>query len=104
LTAAYTARAATARAALSAVADEMRAIGALRYATEAAVHAASAFRTAGRQDAARCRQLHERGEGGSEPTIEGLEPGPPRSPHEYASSPASRRAAWTTPRSPTGSS
>jgi DNA-binding CsgD family transcriptional regulator len=66
--------------ALAAVADEMEAIGALRYATEAAAHAASAYLAAGRPDAARraadrCYRLHGLGEGGIEPVIEGLEPG-----------------------------
>jgi DNA-binding CsgD family transcriptional regulator len=84
LTAAYAAHA-TARAAcdgdaLWAVTDEMQAIGALRYATEAAAHAASAFLAAGRQNAARraatrCHQLHAGGEGGTEPVIDGLDPG-----------------------------
>jgi DNA-binding CsgD family transcriptional regulator len=66
--------------ALWAVTDEMQAIGALRYATEAAAHAASAYLAAGRQDAARraadrCHQLHGLGEAGIEPVIEGLAPG-----------------------------
>lgn len=84
LTAAYaahaTARAAADADALWAVTDEMEAIGALRYATEAAAQAASAYLAAGRQDsarrtAARCHQLHAQGEGGTEPVIEGLDPG-----------------------------
>jgi DNA-binding CsgD family transcriptional regulator len=75
-----TARAASDGDALWAVTDEMQAIGALRYATEAAAHAAAAYLTAGRQDAARraadrCHQLHSLGEGGIEPVIEGLAPG-----------------------------
>jgi DNA-binding CsgD family transcriptional regulator len=83
LTAAYaahaTARAAADGDALWAVTDEMQAIGALRYATEAAAHAASAYLAAGRQDSARraadrCHQLHDLGQGGIEPAIEGLEP------------------------------
>jgi DNA-binding NarL/FixJ family response regulator len=58
----------------------VQAIGALRYATEAAAHAASAFLAGGRQDAARraaarCHQLYEAGEGGIVTVIEGLEPG-----------------------------
>jgi DNA-binding NarL/FixJ family response regulator len=58
----------------------MQAIGALRYATEAAAHAASAYIAAGRQDAARrsvarCEELHARGEGGIMPLIDGLDPG-----------------------------
>jgi DNA-binding CsgD family transcriptional regulator len=84
LTAAYAAHAAARAAAdgdaLWAVTSEMEAIGALRYATEAAAHAAAAFLAAGRQDAARraatrCHQLYEAGEGGILPVIEGLEPG-----------------------------
>jgi len=84
LTAAYAAHAAALAAAdgdaLWAVTSEMEAIGALRYATEAAAHAAAAFLAAGRQDAARraatrCHQLYEAGEGGIVPVIEGLEPG-----------------------------
>jgi DNA-binding CsgD family transcriptional regulator len=84
LTAAYaahaTARAAADADALWAVTDEMEAIGALRYATEAAAQAASAYLAAGRQDSARratarCHQLHAQGEGGTEPVVEGLDPG-----------------------------
>jgi DNA-binding CsgD family transcriptional regulator/tetratricopeptide (TPR) repeat protein len=59
---------------------EMEAIGALRYATEAAAHAATAFATRGRNDsarraAARCQELHDGCEGAIQPLIEGLEPG-----------------------------
>ena len=84
LTAAYaahaTARAAADGDALWAVTEEMRAIGALRYATEAAAQAATAYLAAGRRDAgrraaARCHELHGEGEGGIEPEIEGLDPG-----------------------------
>ncbi|MGH2874252.1 MAG: helix-turn-helix transcriptional regulator, partial [Solirubrobacteraceae bacterium] len=84
LTAAYThhatARTANDAAALVQVADEMEAIGALRYASEAAADAASAFARAGRQDsarraAARSHTLHDRGQGGRPPTIEGVDPG-----------------------------
>jgi DNA-binding NarL/FixJ family response regulator len=58
--------------------DEMEEIGALRYATEAAAHAASAFARAGRQDSARratarSRQLQARGQGGLPPPIEGID-------------------------------
>jgi len=84
LTAAYaahaTARSAADGDALVAVTDEMQAIGALRYAAEAAAHAASAYLAAGRPDAGRraayrCHQLHGLGEGGIEPVIGGLQPG-----------------------------
>jgi DNA-binding CsgD family transcriptional regulator len=75
-----TARAAADGDALWTVTGEMQAIGALRYATEAAAHAASAYIAAGRQDAARrsvarCEELHARGEGGIMPLIDGLDPG-----------------------------
>ena len=63
---------------LMAVADEMEAIGALRYAMEAAVDAASVFVAEGREDsarqaAARARKLHEPGQGGTFPEIDGLD-------------------------------
>jgi DNA-binding CsgD family transcriptional regulator len=82
LTAAYAAHA-TARVAddgdaLVAVVDAMEAIGALRYATEAAADAASAFHRTGYQDSARraatrCRELHAQGQGGALPAIVGLD-------------------------------
>lgn len=64
--------------ALLQVADEMQQIGALRYATEAAAHAADAFAQAGRQDsarraAARSRELHARGQGGQPPAMTELD-------------------------------
>lgn len=63
--------------ALVAVADEMEAIGAKRYAMEAAVDAATVFLVEGREDsarraAARARALHEPGQGGTFPEIDGL--------------------------------
>jgi len=72
------ARAADDGAALLIVVDEMEAIGALRYATEAAAHAADAFARHGREDsarraAARSRELHSRGQGGVAPTMAELE-------------------------------
>ncbi len=82
LTAAYaahaTARVADDGEALTAVVDAMEAIGALRYATEIAADAAAAFQTAGYEDsarraAARCRELHARGQGGAMPAIVGLD-------------------------------
>ncbi|MBV9196827.1 MAG: helix-turn-helix transcriptional regulator [Solirubrobacterales bacterium] len=82
LVAAYAAHASALAAddgrALLAVADEMQDIGALRYATEAAAHAASAFAREGRQDsarqaAARCRELIAPGQGGIAPPIEGVD-------------------------------
>ena len=59
-------------AALAEVADEMAAIGALRYAVEAASDAAAAFVSAGRQDSARraasrARELHAPDQGGELP-------------------------------------
>lgn len=59
-------------------ADTLAAIGATRFACEAAAHAADAFAAAGRQDsarraAARCRELHAAGEGGQLPAM--AEPG-----------------------------
>ena len=64
---------------LLAVADEMEAIGALRYAMEAAVHAASTFADAGRDDSARraasrAQDLHDPEQGGEAPRIPGLDP------------------------------
>jgi DNA-binding CsgD family transcriptional regulator len=82
LTAAYAAHAkalaAADGAALTIVVDEMQSIGAVRYATEAAAHAASAFARAGREDSARrtavrCYELHAQGQGGSLPLIEGID-------------------------------
>jgi len=86
LLAAYTAHATAHATALAAndgttllrTADEMESIGALRYATEAAAHAASAFAAAGRQDSARraasrSHDLHARGQGGIAPRIEGMD-------------------------------
>jgi DNA-binding CsgD family transcriptional regulator len=84
LTAAYAAHATALRARdgdqLSAVTDEMEAIGALRYATEAAAHTASAHIAAGHQEparraTARCQQLHDGSQGGIMPVIDGLDPG-----------------------------
>ncbi|MBV9808684.1 MAG: AAA family ATPase [Solirubrobacterales bacterium] len=82
LVAAY-ARHAAARAArdgpeLLTTAEEMAQIGALRYATEAAVHAAEAFLGAGRQDSARraagrSRELFADDQGGTLPPVEGLD-------------------------------
>jgi DNA-binding NarL/FixJ family response regulator len=71
------ARAADDGAALLTVVDEMEQIGALRYATEAAAHAADAFARHGREDsarraAARSRELHSRGHGGLAPTMDEL--------------------------------
>jgi DNA-binding NarL/FixJ family response regulator len=65
-------------AALMAAAEEMAAIGALRYALEAATDAARAFLSEGRQDsarraAARARELHIPGQGAGLPVIDGLE-------------------------------
>jgi DNA-binding NarL/FixJ family response regulator len=61
-------------------AEGLAAIGVVRYAMEAAADAAALFAAAGRQDsarraAARARELHELGQGGTPPRIEGLEPG-----------------------------
>ena len=61
------------------VADAMELIGAIRYATEAAAHAADAFAREGRQDsarraAARSGQLHARGKGAPPPPITELDP------------------------------
>jgi DNA-binding NarL/FixJ family response regulator len=65
-------------AALLAAAEEMAAIGALRYGMEAAVDAAAVFVEAGRQDsarraAARARDLHAPRQGGAFPDIDGLD-------------------------------
>jgi DNA-binding CsgD family transcriptional regulator len=64
--------------ALMEVAEEMAAIGALRYAVEAASDAATAYLSAGRQDsarraAARARELHVPDQGAELPEIDGLE-------------------------------
>ncbi len=63
--------------ALLEVADEFARIGTLRYATEAAAQAATAFLQTGRQDsarraAARSRELLVEGQGATPPPIEGL--------------------------------
>ena len=65
-------------AALMGVAEEMSAIGALRYGLEAASDAAEAFLSAGRQDsarraAARARQLYVPDQGAELPQIDGLD-------------------------------
>ncbi|HEY1565649.1 MAG TPA: LuxR C-terminal-related transcriptional regulator [Solirubrobacteraceae bacterium] len=65
-------------AALLAAAEEMAAIGALRYALEAASDAATAFVASGRSDsarraAARARELHVAGQGAEPPVIDGLD-------------------------------
>ena len=65
-------------AALLAVAEEMEAIGARRYALEAAADAARTFLAAGRHDAARraaarAGELHPSGQGTEPPRIDGLE-------------------------------
>jgi DNA-binding CsgD family transcriptional regulator len=74
-----TARAARDGEALWSVSEQMEAIGALRYATEAAADAASAYHAGGRKQAARraatrSRELHSRGEGGLPPVIDGMDP------------------------------
>jgi hypothetical protein len=71
------AKAARDGAALMEAAEEMAAIGALRYAVEAASDAATAYVTAGRQDsarraAARARHLHVADQGAELPRIDGL--------------------------------
>jgi DNA-binding CsgD family transcriptional regulator len=71
------ARAADDGVALLQVTDEMEQIGALRYATEAAAHAADAFAREGREDsarraAARSRDLNARGQGGLLPAMNEL--------------------------------
>jgi DNA-binding NarL/FixJ family response regulator len=82
LTTAYarhaSAKAAHDGAALLEAAEEMAAIGALRYGVEAASDAATAFVAAGRQDsarraAARARELHLPDQGGELPPIDGLD-------------------------------
>ena len=60
------------------VADAMETIGALRYALEAAVDAAAVFVAEGREDsarraAARAQKLHDPAQGGSLPSIDGLD-------------------------------
>jgi len=65
-------------AGLMEVAEEMAAIGALRYAVEAASDAAAAYVAAGRQDsarraAARARELHVPDQGAELPLIDGLD-------------------------------
>jgi DNA-binding NarL/FixJ family response regulator len=71
------AKAACDGSALIDAAEEMAAIGALRYAVEAATDAAVAFLSQGRQDsarraAARARQLHVPDQGAGLPAIDGL--------------------------------
>jgi DNA-binding CsgD family transcriptional regulator len=66
-------------AAVLAAAEDFSAIGARRYAMEAAADAASRLAQAGRQDsarraAARARDLHDARQGGTPPRIEGLGP------------------------------
>jgi DNA-binding CsgD family transcriptional regulator len=82
LTAAYaahaTARVAADGDALTDVVDAMEEIGALRYATEVAADAASAYHRAGYEDSARraatrCRALHAEGQGAALPPIAGLD-------------------------------
>ncbi len=82
LVAAYVAHAAALAArngeALLAVTEELAAIGALRYAMEAAVHAAEAFVRDGRQDsarraAARAEELHAPNQGAPLPAVDGLD-------------------------------
>lgn len=72
------ARAADDGVSLLAVTDVMEEIGALRYATEAAAHAADAFAREGRADsarraAARSRALNDRGQGGQLPAMTELD-------------------------------
>jgi DNA-binding NarL/FixJ family response regulator len=64
--------------ALLAAADELEVLGALRYAAEAAAHAASTFASNGREDsarraAARSRALVPAGQGGTPPVVEGVD-------------------------------
>jgi DNA-binding CsgD family transcriptional regulator len=64
--------------ALLGLSDEFADIGAIRYAAECAAHASEAFAAEGREDsarraAARCRDLHALGEGGSLPEIRGID-------------------------------
>jgi DNA-binding CsgD family transcriptional regulator len=59
-------------------ADRFDRIGATRFAMTAAVHAATAFVEAGRQDSARraalrARQLHQPGQGTEPPTVDGID-------------------------------
>jgi DNA-binding CsgD family transcriptional regulator len=66
-------------AAVLGAAEEFAAIGLLRYAMETAAGAASLFAQEGRQDsarraAARARELHALGQGGTPPHLEGLDP------------------------------
>ena len=86
LTTAYaahaTAKSAHDGAGLTQVSDQMQAIGALRYAAEAAADSASSYLAAGRQDAgrraaARSRELHAHGDNGLPPMIAGLDPDEP---------------------------
>lgn len=72
------AKAARDGAGLIEAAEEMAAIGALRYAVEAASDAATAFLSVGRQDsarraAARARELHDPDQGAELPRIDGLD-------------------------------
>jgi DNA-binding CsgD family transcriptional regulator len=72
------AKAARDGAALMETAEEMAAIGALRYAVEAASDAATAYLSAGRHDsarraAARARELHVPDQGAELPRIDGLD-------------------------------
>jgi DNA-binding CsgD family transcriptional regulator len=72
------ARAAGDGTALLAACDELAAIGARRYAMEAALDAARAFLGAGREDSARraatrARELHVPGQGTDVPTVDGLD-------------------------------
>jgi DNA-binding NarL/FixJ family response regulator len=65
-------------AALLAAADAFEAIGAVRYAVEAAADAARAFVDGGRHDSARralarSRDLFGRGQGGAAPLVDGLD-------------------------------
>ena len=64
--------------ALLAAAEALDAVGATRFACEAAAHAAEAFAAEGRADsarraAARCRELHEPDQGGMLPAIARLD-------------------------------
>jgi ATP/maltotriose-dependent transcriptional regulator MalT len=73
------ARAAGDATALLETAEGFEAVGATRFACEAAAHAAEAFAAAGREDsarraAARCRELHDPAQGGTVPAMPGLEP------------------------------
>jgi DNA-binding CsgD family transcriptional regulator len=65
--------------AVLAAAEELAAIGALRYAMEAAAGAAAVFVAEGRDDSARraatrARELHARGQGGTPPRLQDLDP------------------------------